>query len=273
MWAATRTGALLAALVASSGASPGPGGGAARRVAAADVHTVHLIYSHHLDVGLDLPLKTTWDCVGFATKIVQRYFDSFIPRAIKIANQLRAEGHQELFKYRCRAPGCPVLPACGFGTAAAVRTAMPPAPCRIGSARRRQPTVLVLVLVLVASAAAAAAPAAPAPAPACLPVYMLPDTTGCSCRYTVHPWIASLYVHCVSWSIKVHRYSCPSCSCTQLNTAMGGVRCGVFAYSVHRHTDSMRGVLDPHVAGGTAVRNTHRACTTKRTAAPATPGG
>ena len=48
------------------------------------VHTVHLVFSHHLDVGLDLlPGKIVADCVGFATKIVQRYFDEHIPRAIR----------------------------------------------------------------------------------------------------------------------------------------------------------------------------------------------
>ena len=52
---------------------------AAQRVDPADVHTVHLVMSHHLDVGLDLPMKLTLDCVGYATKIVQRYFDIFIP--------------------------------------------------------------------------------------------------------------------------------------------------------------------------------------------------
>ena len=52
------------------------------------VHTVHLTFSHHLDVGLDLPLKITADCVGFATKIVQRYFDDFIPTAITLAQKM-----------------------------------------------------------------------------------------------------------------------------------------------------------------------------------------
>ena len=53
------------------------------------VHTVHLIFSHHLDVGLDLPNKVDANCVGFATKIVQRYFDIFIPRAIRVAAEMR----------------------------------------------------------------------------------------------------------------------------------------------------------------------------------------
>ena len=52
------------------------------------VHTVHLTFSHHLDVGLDLPMKITANCVGFATKIVQRYFDEFIPNAINLAQQM-----------------------------------------------------------------------------------------------------------------------------------------------------------------------------------------
>jgi hypothetical protein len=58
--------------------------------AAVDVTKVHLVFSHHLDVGLDLALKATADCVGFATKILQRYFDEFFPRAIKLANDARA---------------------------------------------------------------------------------------------------------------------------------------------------------------------------------------
>ena len=57
---------------------------------AAAVHTVHLLFSHHLDVGLDIGLKLTEDCVGFATKIVQRYFDDFIPRAIRLGRQMEA---------------------------------------------------------------------------------------------------------------------------------------------------------------------------------------
>ena len=56
------------------------------------VTKVHLVFSHHLDVGLDLALKSTADCVGFATNILQRYFDEFIPRAIALANEARAAG-------------------------------------------------------------------------------------------------------------------------------------------------------------------------------------
>ena len=54
----------------------------------ASIRTVHMVFSHHLDVGLDLPLKITADCVGFGTKIVQRYFDDFIPRALFLAEQV-----------------------------------------------------------------------------------------------------------------------------------------------------------------------------------------
>jgi hypothetical protein len=63
------------------------------------VHTVHLTFSHHLDVGLDLPLKITADCVGFATKIVQRYFDVFIPGAIKLAQKMNGKGERR-FRYQ-----------------------------------------------------------------------------------------------------------------------------------------------------------------------------
>ena len=40
-------------------------------------------------VGLNLALKATADCVGFATKILQRYFDVFIPRALALSQQAR----------------------------------------------------------------------------------------------------------------------------------------------------------------------------------------
>ena len=63
------------------------------------VNKVHVLFSHHLDVGLDIGLKLTEGCVGFATKIVQRYFDEFIPRAIKLAQQVRAKGKGDRFAY------------------------------------------------------------------------------------------------------------------------------------------------------------------------------
>jgi hypothetical protein len=64
-----------------------------------DVKKVHVQFCHHLDVGLDIGLKLTEDCVGFATKIIQRYFDEFIPRAIKLANEVRAKGSKDTFAY------------------------------------------------------------------------------------------------------------------------------------------------------------------------------
>ena len=54
------------------------------------VSKVHLVFTHPLDVGLDLALKSTVDCVGFATKILQRYFDDFIPRALKLSDEARS---------------------------------------------------------------------------------------------------------------------------------------------------------------------------------------
>ena len=54
-------------------------------------HSVHIIFTHHLDVGLDLlPLKTVADCAGYATQIVQRYFNVHIPRALRLAKESRA---------------------------------------------------------------------------------------------------------------------------------------------------------------------------------------
>ena len=68
---------------------------------AVDVHTVHLTFSHHLDVGLDLPGKEVANCVGFATKIVQRYFDEFIPRAIRLARETSRNGSSaRRFRYQ-----------------------------------------------------------------------------------------------------------------------------------------------------------------------------
>eukprot|EP01046_Picozoa_sp_COSAG06_P007760 COSAG06_NODE_384_length_16504_cov_9.943005_10_plen_99_part_01 len=90
---------LLAAALAALAALPPPAASAplpveglalARRVPPSSVHTVHLAMSHHLDVGLDLPNKLTADCVGFATKIVQRYFDVFIPRILRLADEAEA---------------------------------------------------------------------------------------------------------------------------------------------------------------------------------------
>jgi hypothetical protein len=55
---------------------------------ASAVHSVHLVFSHHLDVGLNKALQFAEFCNGFATKIVQQYFDDFIPRAIRLAKEL-----------------------------------------------------------------------------------------------------------------------------------------------------------------------------------------
>ena len=86
----------------------------------APVHTVHLVFSHHLDVGLDLPNKVTAGCVGFATSIIQKYFDTYIPRAMNVSEAIRASGSAN---------------------------------------------------------------------------------SDIALRYTVHPWIANLYVDCVGWSV------------------------------------------------------------------------
>ena len=54
-----------------------------------DVHTVHMLFSHHLDIGLNIGLEVTEFCMGFATKIIQQYFDEFIPRAMRLAEEMR----------------------------------------------------------------------------------------------------------------------------------------------------------------------------------------
>ena len=53
-------------LLASTVAAPAPD-----RAVRNDVHTVHLLFSHHLDVGLNAGLEITEFCDGFATKIIQ----------------------------------------------------------------------------------------------------------------------------------------------------------------------------------------------------------
>eukprot|EP00756_Hemistasia_phaeocysticola_P025669 Hpha_TRINITY_DN16017_c0_g10::TRINITY_DN16017_c0_g10_i1::g.118061::m.118061 len=68
-----------------------------------NVTSVHLVFSHHLDVGLDLPLKLTVGCVGFGTEIVRRYFDEFIPRALRVAKGVREFGGGDRFRYQVHA--------------------------------------------------------------------------------------------------------------------------------------------------------------------------
>ena len=55
------------------------------------VRTVHLVFSHHLDVGLNEALRFVGFCEGFATKIIQEYFDTFIPRAMRIAKKVNSD--------------------------------------------------------------------------------------------------------------------------------------------------------------------------------------
>ena len=62
-----------------------------------DVHTVYLVFSHHLDVGLNEGLEQTEFCKGFATKIIQEYWDDFIRRSIRLSEELR--GGQDRFVY------------------------------------------------------------------------------------------------------------------------------------------------------------------------------
>ena len=63
------------------------------------VHTVHVVFSHHLDVGLNEALRFVGFCRGFATKIVQEYFDDFIPRAIRIARETNSDPRNDRFSY------------------------------------------------------------------------------------------------------------------------------------------------------------------------------
>jgi len=75
---------VVALLLASAVAAP-----TLDRAVRDDVHTVHLLFSHHLDVGLNAGLEETEFCDGFATKIIQEYFDDFIPRAIRLADDMK----------------------------------------------------------------------------------------------------------------------------------------------------------------------------------------
>lgn len=93
------------------------------------VHTVHLVFSHHLDVGLNIGLGIIENCEGFATKVIQEYFDDFIPQAISLAAEINSE-----LDAGPNSPGA---------TAVDGRFA-----------------------------------------------------------YTIHPWIASLYVDCVGWNVQ-----------------------------------------------------------------------
>ena len=91
------------------------------------VHTVHLVFSHHLDVGLNLGVNLVEFCAGFATTIIQVYFDKYIPLAMKLATEINSELESG---------------KAGSGVADG------------------------------------------------------------HFAYTIHPWIASLYVDCVAWDIK-----------------------------------------------------------------------
>ena len=89
---------------------------------------MHLVFSHHLDVGLNLGINVVEFCTGFATTVIQVYFDEYIPLAMRLAAEINSELET------------------GAGTAG----------------------------------------------------------TGTNGRfaYTIHPWIASLYVDCVAWKVQ-----------------------------------------------------------------------
>jgi hypothetical protein len=53
----------------------------------ADVKKVHVIFKTHLDVGF----------TDLASKVEQRYINNFIPQAIAVAEQFRAEGGKERY--------------------------------------------------------------------------------------------------------------------------------------------------------------------------------
>ncbi|KAK6184178.1 hypothetical protein SNE40_006698 [Patella caerulea] len=64
-----------------------------------DVKQVHLIFMNHLDVGFD-GIKPQ---VGFINNILNKYFHEYYPRAVTLANQLRALGYAERFIYTTHA--------------------------------------------------------------------------------------------------------------------------------------------------------------------------
>ena len=61
-----------------------------------NVHTVHLVFSHHLDVGLNLGVNVVEFCTGFATTVIQVYFDEFIPLIMRLAAEVNSELDAEI---------------------------------------------------------------------------------------------------------------------------------------------------------------------------------
>ncbi|XP_046548130.1 uncharacterized protein LOC124258103 [Haliotis rubra] len=60
-----------------------------------DIDKVHVIFMNHLDVGYNGIDPT----VGYASNVINRYFDVYYPRAIQVAEDLRRGGHTETFIY------------------------------------------------------------------------------------------------------------------------------------------------------------------------------
>ncbi|XP_076436514.1 uncharacterized protein LOC143276017 [Babylonia areolata] len=59
------------------------------------VKKVHLVFMNHLDVGYDGILPTT----GFALNVINRYFTTYYPRAVGVAELLREMGYAERLVY------------------------------------------------------------------------------------------------------------------------------------------------------------------------------
>ncbi|HEX7976472.1 MAG TPA: hypothetical protein VF498_18825, partial [Anaerolineales bacterium] len=51
------------------------------------IATVHLVFKTHLDIGF----------TDFAARVVQQYFQDYIPRAIRTARELREQGSPDRF--------------------------------------------------------------------------------------------------------------------------------------------------------------------------------
>src|SRR5688500_14361333 len=53
------------------------------------MHTVHIVFKTHLDVGF----------TDYAAKVVEAYFNDFVPRALNLAKELRESGQEQRFRW------------------------------------------------------------------------------------------------------------------------------------------------------------------------------
>eukprot|EP00027_Filamoeba_sp_ATCC50430_P016410 CAMPEP_0168573388 /NCGR_PEP_ID=MMETSP0413-20121227/18503_1 /TAXON_ID=136452 /ORGANISM="Filamoeba nolandi, Strain NC-AS-23-1" /LENGTH=745 /DNA_ID=CAMNT_0008606625 /DNA_START=90 /DNA_END=2324 /DNA_ORIENTATION=- len=68
----------------------------AQDVDPASIKYVHMISMNHLDIGFD---GLGYEVVGYAINIINKYFDEYFPKAIQVAQNLRAKGGVERLVY------------------------------------------------------------------------------------------------------------------------------------------------------------------------------